>query len=345
MVAARRWKRCAGILLIMLGTLIGSSSPVAADPPGPTDYRTDVVSLTPTSDAVDVEIIGGDSFVSLTVAAGAAVEVIGYDGEVYLRFDPVGTVWENVASRTHWLNQDRYGDATVPEGVSSDNDPEWNRVGEHGRYAWHDHRAHWMLSSRPPGAEPGDTVLEAVVPLRVNGDEVDVLVRSVLQPPPSRLPQLVALVLSVSVGVAVVLGLSGRHRISGIGWASLLVAAGALAIAWSEYRFVPPETEPQRFPWILPLIALPMAAAALFRGRQAAAAQHPSVFDVQSAGLLAAVGLELVLWAWLRFDGLSAAIVPSPAPDLSRAVTVAALTVGVLAIGVGLDGVRRVLHN
>ena len=47
------------------------------------------------------------------------------------------------------------------------------------------------------------------------------------------------------------------------------------------------------------------------------------------AALMAAGGLELVLWAWLRWDALVRAIVPTDAPEpLDRAVITAALVVG-----------------
>ncbi|MET0663722.1 MAG: hypothetical protein ABWZ42_11380, partial [Ilumatobacteraceae bacterium] len=42
------------------------STPAFADPAGPTDYRSEVVSVDPSTADIGVEIIGGDSFVQLT---------------------------------------------------------------------------------------------------------------------------------------------------------------------------------------------------------------------------------------------------------------------------------------
>ena len=47
------------------------------------------------------------------------------------------------------------------------------------------HHNNWMNEQKPASAEPGDVILEAVVPLVVDGSEVDVMVVSVLQAPPS----------------------------------------------------------------------------------------------------------------------------------------------------------------
>ncbi len=74
--------------------------------------------------------------------------------------------------------------------AAADAEPDWRPVAGGGIHAWHDHRAHWMSPVHPPGARPGDTVLEAVIPLVVNGSRVEVVVRSVLLAAPSPLPAL-----------------------------------------------------------------------------------------------------------------------------------------------------------
>ena len=131
------------------GTLLALAAPASADPPGPTDYESRVVSITPLTDAISVAFIGGDSFMELTVADGHRVIVFGYGGDAYLRFDADGSVWENDASPTRYLNEDGFAAADVPAEPDPQAAPRWRRVGSGGRHAWHDHRTHWMNEARP----------------------------------------------------------------------------------------------------------------------------------------------------------------------------------------------------
>jgi hypothetical protein len=135
-------RRLSGVLLgLVLGSLAAVliGPPAHADPAGPTDYRSEVVSVDPPTPTVDVGILGGDSFVDLTVRPGTEVIVVGYQGEDYLWFRPDGTVWENRRSPSTYANAERYG-SDVPELASATAAPDWVRVGDGGRWAWHDHR-------------------------------------------------------------------------------------------------------------------------------------------------------------------------------------------------------------
>ena len=104
------------------------SSPALADPAGPTDYRSEIVSVEPSTSAVDVSILGGDSFVQLKVQTGTDVMVIGYRGEQYLWFQPDGTVLENQNSPTKYTNSDRYGGAEIPQTATADAAPDWHQI-------------------------------------------------------------------------------------------------------------------------------------------------------------------------------------------------------------------------
>ncbi len=143
-----------------------------------TSYRTEVVEERPAVDTASLEIIGGDQAVHLNVVTGSEVDVIGYEGEIYLRVDADGTVRRNERSPTRWLNEDRFADVEVPETARADATPEWTVVGAGGSFIWHDHRTHWMSADPPPGARSGDTVVEGVIPLIVDGEPVDVHVES-----------------------------------------------------------------------------------------------------------------------------------------------------------------------
>ena len=243
--------------LLRLGAMLAASvllSPAVAraDPPGPTDYRTTVIGLEPASAGLEVEVVGGDSFISLTVARGVEVEVTGYRGEPYVWFRADGTVVENRRSPTYFANRSRFG-AAIPAAVTPATLPEWVTVARDGTYAWHDHRTHWMNQFRPPGRRPGDVVLEATLPLVVDGARVSVGFRSTWLPSPSSWPVWIGLVVGLSFGAGILL--TGAMSTA----AAAAVAAGAMALwlGWWQVASVPAETGPSRL-----LIALPAVAAA-----------------------------------------------------------------------------------
>jgi hypothetical protein len=283
-----------------------------ADPPGPTDYRTEVVAVTPATDAISVGVVGGDAFLTLTVEHGVEVEVVGYRGEPYLRFGADGSVFENRRSPTYAANRSRYG-ADVPAELTPRSTPEWVSVAGDGSYAWHDHRAHWMSTSRPPARQPGDVVLEAVVPVTVDGTATSIRIRSTWLPRPSRWPP----VLGAAVGAAAALvTLRSRRRSAAV---LAVVAAAAATAGWWRYSSVPAETGPSALMWALPSIAAVAALASLrLAGR-----------IVDAFALLA--GLELALWSWQGAGGLGRAIVPTDAPGwFDRAVVGGVAAVAVI---------------
>ncbi|KAG1648659.1 putative copper-binding protein [Nymphon striatum] len=185
--------------------------PHEADAPGPTDYNTEIISIEPPSSAFDIEIIGGDAFVRLTQLEPIEIIVVGYQGEPYLRFLPNGQVLENRRSPAVWLNQERYGtEDELPDYVDPESPPQWVQVAEGGAFAWHDHRSHWMNPQQPPGAVAGDVILEATVPLDVDGNRVVVTVESTLLSRPSWFPPLVGIV--AGLALAALIAKAGRFR-------------------------------------------------------------------------------------------------------------------------------------
>jgi hypothetical protein len=274
----------------------------------------------PETDAIEVGIVGGDSFFEMRVQPEVEAMVIGYEGEDYLWFRPDGVVLENQNSPATYLNADRYGIDGVPDTASADAEPAWKQVATGGYWAWHDHRAHWMQSARPFGLEAGDQILEAVIPIVVDGETVEVTVVSTWKPEPSP----VAMWVGVLVGVAVAFGawfLRGR-RVPPIA-ATIPLVALAVVVGVAQYTSLPSATGP-RLVWIaLPIVAAICAAVGVvsaLRGKR---------FVADAAMLL--VGVELAIWGFVKRDGLSAAIVPTDAPFwLDRLATTAALVGGVL---------------
>ena len=307
----------AAIALTLGAAALLPSGTAFADPAGPTDYRSEIVAIEPEVDGIDIEILGGDSFVLLTVAEGVAVEVPGYRAEPYLRFEADGTVLENRNSPTTYQNEERYG-SDFPEFASYDAPPDWAEVASDGTYAWHDHRAHWMQPIRPAGKQPGDLILEQVVPLVVDGEAIDVVVTSTWLPEPSRAPLAIGTLLGLSGAAAAVLLIRSNRPVA---VPALIVSAGALVVGWWQYRSFPVETGPRLVWWALPAAAVTLSVVALGLHRR-------DRFWASAATLLA--GVQLLIWGLTKRDGLTAAIAATNAPDwLDRLIVTAALVGGV----------------
>lgn len=308
-------RRVAALILIAAIALLAPSDVARADPPGPTDYRTTVLAIEPDTPAISVEMIGGDSFVQLTVDRGTEVIVLGYNSEPYLRFGADGTVEENRQSPTVAANEDRFGSVSSAAGDPTA-PPEWTAVAHDGTYAWHDHRAHWMSEDDPPGYERGDRIQDGEIDLEVDGQPVRVLVTTTWLEAPSNVP----LATGAIVGVfAFLIVLSTGRRIA---WALIAAGAAAAATGWVQVESVPSVTGPSDMAWILPVAAAASALLAVVLGR-----------SVVSHALVLLAGIELALWVVLRRDVLTRAVIPTDAPYwLDRAVTSGAAVVAALVV-------------
>jgi hypothetical protein len=313
--------------LALAATVLALAVPgtAAADPAGPTDYRSEVVEVAPDVGTIDVAIAGGDSFVVIDVAVGTEVVVLGYQGEHYLRITADGDVWENRRSPATYENTERYGVGELPPEADASADPEWRRVGSGGSWAWHDHRAHRMDPFPPVNVDRGEQVLDTVVPLLVDGTEVDVRVSSTWMPAPSPVPAVIGLV----VGAALV-GLVGvlRRRPA---LALAIVAAPALVVGLVQFRSLPPATDPLWLWWLAPAISLVAAIAGVTL--ETRSPSRPGRPNVAALTALAIAALQLLIWGVERRHGLARAILPTDAPFwLDRFVSGAALAAGGAAL-------------
>lgn len=217
--------------VLTLVALVLAAEPAAADPVRPTDYRSTVDRVTPDAPGIDVDIVGGDSFVHLTVEPGHEVVVLGYEDEPYLQVRADGQVFENLRSPARALNEDRYGgdlDDSLADAAAA---PEWVGVGDGGDVVWHDHRAHWMIPERAPAGSDG-LVSNWTLPLLVDGQPVQVQGRLVLLDPPATIGWWIGAGVLAAVLTVVVRG----HRVAGaLCSAGLggLVAAFGLVDQWS----------------------------------------------------------------------------------------------------------------
>jgi hypothetical protein len=317
------------------GVCVGGGSGAHADSASPTDYLSTIVSVEPATATIEVRMVGGDAFFELVVEPGTTVEVVGYQGEPYLRVLPDGTVEENRSSPTRALNTDRFGtSAPAPAaGASAKATVDWQVVGDGGRYAWHDHRTHWMSTSPPIGARPGDQILEGVVPLVVDGVEVDVTVRSVWQRAPSPAPVWLGFVAGIA-GAGVLARRWWRDRRgTPVALAAVGVAFAALVVGVWQYVSMPSETGPRLVWWLLPFVAVLTVGVEWFVGKRD---------PLMATSMVALIGVLLVVWAWLRRDGLRRAILPTDAPFwLDRLVTATALSSGAIAVAVAVAAMFR----
>jgi hypothetical protein len=89
---------------------------------------------------------------------GTTVTIMGYEDEPYARLLPDGTVQVNEHSPATFLNNDPYGNATVPKSADPKAAPVWRTLEGDGRFETHDHRIHWMS----PNAIPKQVTDQAV---------------------------------------------------------------------------------------------------------------------------------------------------------------------------------------
>lgn len=309
--------------LVALLALLAFPGTALADPAGPTDYLSEVRDIEPATPSIQVDVLGGDSFVQLRAEPGTEVFVVGYQSEDYLWFQADGTVLENQNAPSTYTNDDRFGGAVRPPNATVDAEPEWEEVATGGRYSWHDHRAHWMQTIRPAGKQVGDQIVEGVIPLVVDGTEVDVTVISTWKPEPSPVPIIAGAAAGFAlVGAGVWAWRSNRRWFAtALPIAALPIAVLAVVVGGLQYLSLPSETGPRFVWWILPAIALAAAVAG------AVAERRGATFVARSAALVA--GVQLVVWGLIKRDGLTAALIPTNAPAwLDRLTTASALTGG-----------------
>ncbi len=313
--------RLVGAVLVgALVVIVVRAAPAGADAAGPSDFDTEVVSVDPADSQLVWTLLGGDSFVQLTVPSGVSAEVIGYHGEPYLLFAADGTVRRNRLAPTTYENEDRFAAVSEPDpAVSADADPQWEQVGSDGRYAWHDHRAHWMVPAPPPGASPGDVIMGGTIPVLINGASGSVTVESTWLAPASPIPALVGAAIAVAIAAAAwVTGTTGRW--SAVPLAAVPVAAAASVVAGAEFLSMPAEARISTLVLILPLLATAAVAVAARLGPTA------------SGWAAAALGSAwLGAWAVGRRGALDAAVLPTRLWwPLDRAVTAAAMVAAAL---------------
>ena len=321
-----RRTRGAGTGLIALLLLVLGAAPAVADPAGPTHYRSTVEEVEAVDGGpvpIEVEVLGGDSFLAIRAEPGVEVEVPGYDGEPYVRIEPDGTVMVNERSPARWINDARYG-APIPPVADPEAPPNWVEVAEGGAYAWHDHRIHFMSPSVPRQVDPSSGEVEPVtdwgpVPLTVDGRDVNLTGDLVWVPGPPPLVPIVLVGLAVAAAVLLVL-----RRPRTVPAAVLLVAAVTAVVGSAAVFGLPPGSDGRPALLVLPGLAAVLTLAGVALRRRNGADQ---------GWLVPAGGVPLLAWGVLEAGALTRPIVPGWVPLWGvRGAAAAAIGVGTAAL-------------
>jgi hypothetical protein len=324
----RRWLRILGLGLGTPLLVLAAPIPALADAATPTNYRSEVTGVE-AAGVAHVVIVGGDAFVSLESKHGSTVEILGYEGEPYIRFGADGSVEINRRSPATYLNDDRYANVTLPAEADAAAPPRWDRIANGGRYSWHDHRTHWM-SRTPPASvlESGGAhdvfIFEWTLPLRSDGVDGKIIGSLAWVPSTTPLPWFLVAAIALLAGAAV--AYLGSARVQ----AACLLVLGLLSLiaAFGSLLAQPPEGRMYGIDVIAPAIAIILALWAM--------AEHGK--SSQFARRLVLVGaLAITVWGALRIEVLTHPILPTVLlPFVDRLISAVVLggAIGLVAGGV-----------
>jgi hypothetical protein len=256
------------------------------------------------------------------------VVVVGYEDEPYLRVGPRG-VFENRHSPATYLNRTRLGTDTPPASADPSASPDWRRIGDGTTVRWHDHRAHWMSSERPPAVQraPDDErfIRRFTIELRTQGETLQARGDVWWIPPPS--PWL-WIALAVGFGVLIVIGARTRWSVPWVGSALgvVLVATAVHAVgAWSFSVQSPANRLADTLPTLGALTLGVIAEVQLLRRGMRAAAPL-LVF----AGLFVGIAIGLA-----DLSGLSHSQLPTDLPNWLDRLTIALSLGGGFGVALG----------
>ncbi len=152
--------------------LLAIAAPSAAAHEGNPDFRSVIDQVDPSTPGLDVEVVNFDDSLRLINHSEEDVVIEGYEGEPYARILSDGSVELNRNSPAYYLNDDRFAESEVPEGVDPGDPPDWELVDRSSMLEWHDHRMHWMSTSLPPQVEDESEeskIFEYSIPIEVAG--------------------------------------------------------------------------------------------------------------------------------------------------------------------------------
>lgn len=320
------------IAVVLVAVLAPPAAANGSDPVA-TSFRS-VVTAAP--EGVDAAVVGGDAYLAVSVADGVELEVSGYDGEPYLRFEGDGTVRRNVRSPATHLNEERYGtremieglDALEQQGVGADAEPDWEVVADEGAFGWHDHRIQWMSPETPAqvaGATEPTSMFEWTVPVSADGEPATIDGELVWFPSDNAAPWVAGLVVLSAAGVGVAVRRAPLPAAAGGATASAVLGIALIAAEMPERvsgTGLPPAS------LAVPLAVLGVGLALAFP-RRPRAVSLGAVVAALGGGLIAGFRLP-VLWRPVLPGSLDAL--------LARPVVVVALAAAVTGLVAAVAG-------
>lgn len=337
--------RVAALSAAVATLLVVAAGPALAHGRGSdaTNYDSRVTDAPPI-DGLEWRVYGGDELLWVENRSGEALIVYGYEDEPYLRIGPDG-VWENRNSEATFLNQDRLARVTVPESVDTEAPPEWVQVSSQQRYAWHDHRIHFMgVGMHPRVTDPGvrTEIMDWTVPFNLGGEDMEVAGELEWVPGPSPWPWLL---IGLAVSLPALLGLR-TQPVEGR-WPGLArPAAGVLAVVVAAnvvflvdgVAAVPLPLSAQIFAAGQTALFLALGAFGAWRGWQA----REGAFTALGVGAGAIfVGQGLLLWSVLSASQLSTVF-----PDVVPRVAAGLNIMQVVPLGIAaFVGTQRLLPD
>lgn len=211
------------------------------------DYRIEITGFEGDPTRVEVRPVELGNRMELVRTTAEEVQIVGYDGEPYIRLDADG-VFENYNSPSHYTNLDRFARTPTPATATPTAEPNWVKLSDGNSVRWHDHRTHWMDPTPREDVRDDPDVERVIFPanrveLLVDGQSVVAIVKVTWLPPPSRMVWLVITSLTACALLAALVLIPSLRRfvpaialvasiacLVGSGTSTFRVVASALAI-------------------------------------------------------------------------------------------------------------------
>ena len=230
--------------VILAAAVLGPAQPAFAhDGNGgaSSDYRIEITGFEGDPTGIEVRSVELGDRMELVRTTADEVEIVGYDGEPYIRLGADG-VFENFNSPSHYTNLDRFARTPTPATATVTAEPDWVKLSDGNSVRWHDHRTHWMDPTPRQDVRDDPDVERVIFPanrveLVVDGKPVVAIVKVTWLPPPSRIAWLVASSLGACVLLAALVLVPSLRRYAA---AMALIAAIACLVGsgTSTFRMV-----------------------------------------------------------------------------------------------------------
>ncbi|HUA10921.1 MAG TPA: hypothetical protein VMA83_02850 [Solirubrobacteraceae bacterium] len=184
-------------------------------------YRSLITAVEPKVPGLSLQVLEFADRILLTNHTGRTVTVYGYEHEPYAQVLANGTVRFNTNSPAFYLNQNFYGNVSVPSYATPHAKAHWVTVDKTGELEWHDHRIHWMEPTVPPQVKnqaKRTKIFNWRVPITVGGQPAQI--RGVLYWAPEQdstapIGAYIALAAIVLASIALVVYVRRRRRAGG----------------------------------------------------------------------------------------------------------------------------------